>query len=305
MIKAGARAPVQTAVRTSTKKRKADAMKSILSVLTDPGLAEAQLTAAAGFARRRDAHLHLMAVGVSLIPSHYAMIEANAAGGDILIAQARERCHALGDRVDSWMAAHAGDLMWSVERRVVYEGGLSSIVGPAARLADLVIAPRLAPDGPSGDVEAVLDVALQDGRAPVLIVPPGGIGAAAAPRTAVVAWNDSAPAAAALRGALPLLAGAERISVAMVAPPAHDPGETDPGHAVCQLLSRHGLKAEVAILPRTLPRLSDVLVRHLQDLDADLLVMGAWGHSRLRESIFGGATYDLLRGCPVPVLMGH
>jgi nucleotide-binding universal stress UspA family protein len=61
----------------------------------------------------------------------------------------------------------------------------------------------------------------------------------------------------------------------------------------------------VAVLARTMPRVSDVLNRHVIDTGADLLVMGAYGHSRLREALFGGATRDMLEICPVPVLMAH
>lgn len=59
------------------------------------------------------------------------------------------------------------------------------------------------------------------------------------------------------------------------------------------------------MLARTLPKPSDVLLRHVMDQNADLLVMGAYGHSRLREAILGGATRDVLEHAPVPVLMAH
>jgi nucleotide-binding universal stress UspA family protein len=54
-----------------------------------------------------------------------------------------------------------------------------------------------------------------------------------------------------------------------------------------------------------MPRIGDVILRHVADRNADLLVMGAYGHSRLREAIFGGATREMLTDCPVPVLMAH
>jgi nucleotide-binding universal stress UspA family protein len=71
------------------------------------------------------------------------------------------------------------------------------------------------------------------------------------------------------------------------------------------MLVRHGVKAEVSVLAKTRPSVSDVLVRHLRDQNADLLVMGAYGHSRFREAILGGATRDMLEMAEGPVFLAH
>ena len=71
------------------------------------------------------------------------------------------------------------------------------------------------------------------------------------------------------------------------------------------MLVRHGVHAEVSVLARDLPRVSDVLTRHAMDTDADLLVMGAYGHSRFREAILGGSTRNMLEKTEIPVLMAH
>jgi nucleotide-binding universal stress UspA family protein len=65
------------------------------------------------------------------------------------------------------------------------------------------------------------------------------------------------------------------------------------------------VKAEVSVLAKTAPRVSDVLMRHVRDLDADTLVIGAYGHSRLREAILGGATRDLLAEAEVPLFLAR
>ena len=70
-------------------------------------------------------------------------------------------------------------------------------------------------------------------------------------------------------------------------------------------LARHGVKAEIDVMAKSLPRVSDVLLRHASDKNADLIVMGAYGHSRFRESILGGATRNTLQMAKVPVLMAH
>jgi nucleotide-binding universal stress UspA family protein len=71
------------------------------------------------------------------------------------------------------------------------------------------------------------------------------------------------------------------------------------------MLVRHGVKAEVTVLARTMPKISDVLARHCRDVDADLLVMGAYSHSRFREAILGGATRNMLEAAEIPVFMAH
>jgi nucleotide-binding universal stress UspA family protein len=109
----------------------------------------------------------------------------------------------------------------------------------------------------------------------------------------------------AVRRALPFLKQAQLVNIAVIDPPQHGPERSDPGGALCQMLVRHGVKAEVSVLARTMPRVSDMLNRHLRDLDADLLVMGAYGHSRFREAILGGATRNMLEMAEAPMLMAH
>jgi nucleotide-binding universal stress UspA family protein len=121
----------------------------------------------------------------------------------------------------------------------------------------------------------------------------------------VIAWNQGREAMAAVRRALPLLRKADLVNIVVVDPPAYGPERSDPGGALCQMLVRHGVKAEVSVLARTMPRVSDVLVRHVRDQNADILVMGAYGHSRFREAILGGATRDMLELAQVPVFLAH
>ena len=97
----------------------------------------------------------------------------------------------------------------------------------------------------------------------------------------------------------------DNVHVVVIDPPQHGPNRSDPGGALSQYLARHGVKPEIDVLSKTMPRVSDVLCRHVQDLDADLVVMGAYGHSRFREAILGGATRNMLENAEVPVLLAH
>ncbi len=121
----------------------------------------------------------------------------------------------------------------------------------------------------------------------------------------MIGWNESGEALNAVRAALPVLKAAESVHVVVIDPPVHGPYRSDPGGMLSQFLSRHGVRAEVDVLSKTLPRVSDVLKRHAADINADLIVMGAYGHSRFREAILGGATRYMLEQADLPVFMAH
>ena len=71
------------------------------------------------------------------------------------------------------------------------------------------------------------------------------------------------------------------------------------------MLTRHGVHAQIAVLARTAPRISDEINRRAIEVDADMVVMGAYGHSRLREAILGGATRNMLEQARVPVFLAR
>ena len=148
------------------------------------------------------------------------------------------------------------------------------------------------------------EAALFEGSAPVLIVPDDGLPADFA-QNIMIAWNQSNEAMNAIRKALPLLKAATLVDITVIDPPAHGPERSDPGGQLSQWLARHGVKVEVSVLAKTLPRISDVINRHVRDTSSDMVVMGAYGHSRFREAILGGATRNMLEMAEVPVLMAH
>ena len=174
-----------------------------------------------------------------------------------------------------------------------------------ARYADLVVIGQQNPEWPSGvhkDFERSLPLAA--GR-PVLVVPyaferkPVG-------RQVLVAWNASREAARAVSDALPFLKRASHVHVVAFDPKvsraAH--GE-EPGADVALLLARHGIKVTVSRYDVPDSDIGGQLLSCAFDLSADLIVMGAWGHSRLREFLLGGVTRTLLESMTVPVLMSH
>ncbi|MCL4188278.1 MAG: universal stress protein [Rhodobacteraceae bacterium] len=278
------------------------AYKSLLTILTAGDPMAATLDAAVQLARREEAHLDVFCLGVDRTQTGYYYVGAMALIQLETLERAQEEAKALAEEA----RAHLGsqDIRWGVEAAVAQVGGLSALVGLRARFADLVLLPRPYGEGRGVEAEAILESALFDGQAPVLVLPPGGsverIG-----RRVVVAWNQSAEALTAVRRALPILRAAEQVNIVIVDPPRHGPERSDPGGALSQLLARHGVRAEVSILARTLPRVSDVLARHVTDKGADLLVMGAYSHSRFAESILGGTTRNLLEQAGVPVFLAR
>jgi nucleotide-binding universal stress UspA family protein len=157
----------------------------------------------------------------------------------------------------------------------------------------------------SFDFSSVLDVPerliIESGR-PVLVVPNAGRFPTIGDRI-TVAWNMGREASRAAFDALPLLTQAERVRVVSASPKR---GDRDlPGAELAQTLARHGVKCEVAPLDTAGIGIGDALLSGLSDDSADLLVMGAWGHSRMRELVFGGVTRHILEHMTVPVLMSH
>ncbi|MGL6208230.1 MAG: universal stress protein [Paracoccaceae bacterium] len=280
-------------------------MKSVLAVLTQSTPASQVLTAAAQICAAHDAHLDVLALGVDVTQIGYAFVGSAAVLMEV--AQSRAESEARAQEAAARAALHeqAPGLRWGLEAVAVQIGALTDLVAARARFADLVVLARPYGPGRGVEAEAVLEAALFNAQAAVLVLPEGGAVPVLPPRRIVLAWNQSAEALAATRRALPYLKAADLVQITVIDPPSHGPERSDPGGMLCQMLVRHGVKAEVVVLARTLPRVSDVLMRHVRDQNADMLVMGAYGHSRFREAILGGATRNLLEEASVPVFLAH
>ena len=177
----------------------------------------------------------------------------------------------------------------------------------SARYADLFIAgqPQFR-DADAGVIAPVFaaDVLLTSGR-PVLFVPYAGTFPKVGHRV-LIAWNASPEAARAVSDALPILKGASRVEVTAFDPDSLNSHHGDvPGADIGLFLARHGIKVSVTQQTGSGLDVGLQLLSRAADQSADLIVMGAYGHSRLREWILGGATQTLLESMTVPVLMSH
>lgn len=276
--------------------------KTIATVFRSTRNDSDHLKLAIEMAGQMDAHLDVLALGTDRI-----MPGAYYAGSAAIAAR-----NAMDEAIEEAAQAEAGaekmlensGIRYEVTRTVTQIGGIPQIVGRRMGMSDLIVLPKPYGEGRSSEDVAIVEAALFATRVAVLVVPEGMTRFKPASRV-VVAWNQSDEAMQAIRTALPVLKAADSVDIAIIDPPSHDPDRSDPGGLLAAMLSRHGVRAEISILARTLPRISDVLARHVHDRSADLVVMGAYGHSRFMEEILGGATRNMLAETEVPVLMAH
>jgi nucleotide-binding universal stress UspA family protein len=175
-----------------------------------------------------------------------------------------------------------------------------SIAGLACA-ADLVIIGQPDPDRLLVELTAPEDIILSCGR-PVLVVPYNGAFEHVGDRV-LVAWNGSREATQAVHDALPLMAMAKGITVLRV--DAETEEDKELSAELVRHLMRHGLPAEAALTKRHNLALFDLVMTRAIGADSDLIVMGAYGHSRWRQMILGGMTRDMLNKMSLPVLMAH
>ncbi len=267
---------------------------------------EDRLRIAAALAQRQGAHLVGLAAieplpaGGLIAPAGIDLAEIEAARG--IHERYREVRLEAAARLEALFVSLAEGEGVSHEWRLG-EGAASELVTLHGRYADLVIVGQSDPDALDGP--AVPDnVVLALGR-PLLIIPYVGAPAWSA-RRVLVAWNASREASRAVHDALPLLKAAEAVTILAVNPERGIGGEGDlPAADIALHLARHGIKAEAAHTVAEDVDVEDIILSRAADFGSDLMVMGGYGHSRLRELTLGGVTRSLLRHMTVPVLMSH
>lgn len=175
-----------------------------------------------------------------------------------------------------------------------------------ARHADLTFLGQPNPDSAARAFqESLLDTVLHRSGRPVYVVPYIGR-IPHKSRHAVIAWDGSKKAVRAVNDAIPLLKARDKVDILVVNPkPRGDTFGGQQGENLASHLARHGITATVVKL--VLPDMSvdTVILNHIADTGADLLVMGAFGHSRLRERAFGGVSHSILQQMTTPVLMSE
>ncbi|HEX7055417.1 MAG TPA: universal stress protein [Burkholderiales bacterium] len=258
-----------------------------------------RLELAAGLAASFDAHLvGLFALSELLVPF---VLTGNA--GPVIESEMRRR-EEIAAQAKGELEAVAARLGARAEWRLA-EGSPLLAVRQSARYADLLVVGQRDRDAAPGESMPgyfVEELVLGAGR-PVLVVPYAGRFPRVGTRV-LVAWNASREAARAVSDALPLLKRATWVEVVAFEPERMGDHGAEPGADIALYLARHGVKVSAARQNAGIDVGSQILSR-AADSGADLIVMGAYGHSRAREIVLGGATRTLLASMTVPVLMAH
>ena len=263
-------------------------MKNVLVLIHDDEGQEARLQAALDATRALRGHLNCLDVS-PIVP--FIGDTTGVSGGAILMELERESETANAARIRERLAGE--DVPWTLTQVTGY---FEHALEEAATLADLIVVNRACDDLPLPDLRGLAaSLVLRSGR-PILAVPEDTRGFEVA-GDALVAWNGSHEASTALAAAVPLLTLAKSVTVVEI-----DEGDfAVAAEDAAAYLSRHGIHAEIMRWPDG--RVAEALIALAQV--KDYLVMGAFGHSRLREALFGGVTRRLLQESPIPLLLAH
>jgi len=267
-------------------------MKNVLLLLHDDPGQEARLQAALDVVRALNGHLMCLDVVGVAVDAGYPGPEATA----LLVEQEGRREVTNRARLEEHLAKE--DVAWTIAQAT---GSFASCLAEAARLADLIVLnPQLDDDGP--DMAGIATSLLLKTGKPVLIVPKESRGFAAS-GPALVAWDGSLPAMAALTAAVPLLKLASEVRILEVQGTSHGAVEE-----AARYLSRHGIEPEIDLLAcfRDAPHETSAVIQdRAEQMRCAYCVMGAYGHSPIREAILGGVTRRMLRTGRMPVLLAH
>jgi nucleotide-binding universal stress UspA family protein len=268
-------------------------MKNLLLLLHDDDGQEARLQAALDLARAFDGHLNC--VDVAILP----VIEADAwsGGGGTAMLLTEEKAREAANRTLVEHRLTQEGVPWTWFESV---GEIAPCLAKAAGLNDLIILNRRLDGLPIPDMPAaVAELVLKSGK-PVLAVPENTRGLAVTGR-ALVAWDGSIEAERALCAAVPLLAKAGHVQVLEI----EDGSTSGSASDAATYLSRHGIHVVVRAEKLAGRNVAKTLLAAMTADRSDYVVMGAYGHSRLAEALFGGVTKRLLDESPVPLFLVH
>lgn len=275
-----------------------------LLALTEIETGPADIEPAVSLARAYDAHLSLLILGeIPNLPFYgygsYGYIDIWAKEGKQREADLKAATADMNARL-----AREG-ISFDIRPLISLPGHQDDIVARHAIYCDLAMVLRSTEGELTTAEMKAIDGALFDSGRPVLFVPKNANSEKPGER-AMIAWNARREAARAVSDALPFLKSAKDIGVLIVDPVVgeDDHGE-EPGADIALILSRHELRIDVSSVASAGRPVSQVLLDRARDLDVDLLVMGAYGHSRLRQNILGGTTREMLENSNISLLLSH
>jgi nucleotide-binding universal stress UspA family protein len=247
-----------------------------------------------------EAHIAGIAFAFDPVITPTVMDGLSAAWVDTQRAENRAAAQKAIDRFESAVKREG----LSAEHRIIETslGGAASTFGRIARRFDLAVVGQMDPERMMPD-DLLIESALFESGRPVVVVPYIQKEGLKLDRV-MVCWDGSRSAARAIADGLPFLKRGKTIEIVMVASGGGNPDEL-PGVDLAEHLARHGFKIEVKRLVATDVDVTNTILSYAADCAADFIVMGGYGHSRLREFVLGGATRGILESMTVPVLMSH
>jgi nucleotide-binding universal stress UspA family protein len=281
------------------------ALKDILVHLDVTPRCTARLAVAAGLAARHGAHLTGLHV-IDIPSANYfygAAMPFVPANPEEIVERMRAEANEAAAPVEAAFRDRLRRDGIEGEWRLV-EGNPPATVALHARYADLIVVGQPNPYEPQ-DGDAITVTTVMTAGRPVLAIPFAGDFPTIGERV-LVAWNASREAARAINDALPLLVGAKQVTILAINPQRGVGGHGDvPAADIALHLARHGLRAEAAHTVAKDISDGEALLSYAADIGADLIVAGAYGHSRARELVFGGVTRTLIAEMTAPVLLSH
>ncbi|MDG4875269.1 universal stress protein [Mesorhizobium sp. WSM4935] len=275
--------------------------KTLLTV-TGADQGEDDLRLATGLCEEIDAHLSVLVLVIAAPPSGGAYAEVVSPAW---LAEREAEMEMLQKRISAVSKILSASPV-STDQSDDYpdHAWADEVIGRRARYADLTV---LGSDLLLSKTlkEKVIEGALFSSGKPLLLVPRGTT-ATLRPKRVLVAWDASLEATRAVRESLDILSRADEVRIVMVDPIDDERHHgAEPGADVATYLSRHGAKVTVDRLPSSNHSIADVLRQHAVDTGAELMVMGAYGHSRLRERIFGGVSRSMIEDPGLPIIMAR
>ncbi|WP_106638967.1 universal stress protein [Allosphingosinicella vermicomposti] len=267
-------------------------MKNVLLLIHDDAGQEARFQAGLDLTRGLKGHLTCLdVVQLPVLVGDYA----SASGYAVLLedSEAREA----GNRARIRERLSGEDVTWDVYKST---GDIADCLEASAGLADIVVANARLQDAAGPQMASIVSSLVLRLHKPVLAMPQNWLRLDVAGNV-LIAWDGSVPAMAALTGAIPLLKLAGAVHIIQVGEPAS--AATIEEAAV--YLSRHGIEPEVKEIEGNGAQADEIVAEQARRLNAAYLVMGAYGHSRIREAIFGGVTQRMLDRAEIPLLLAH
>lgn len=263
---------------------------------------DSALKRAIGVAQGFEAHLSVLVLGVAAPPpvSPYGVVSNDLWASEVDQGQLDVRAKA--EAIEAVLAPSG--ISYSVEPQFVDSGTVTTLAARCARYADLtLIAPRAARAEQLQDW--VMSGALFESGRPILLLPETEFHFPRVDRV-IIAWDASVEASKSVRDAIPILKSAAAVDAVLIDPvPTFEGHGQEPGADLAAYLGRHGIQPTVHRLPKQGQDVGGLLRQTALDLGADLIVMGGFGHSRLRQRFFGGTTTDMMKKLEIPVWMAH